>query len=229
MSGVFQAPSPSSADGRDHTLLDAAQLDSLAAAFTVLGRLHLLAPDEQTLLSLWELLDEWPLAGTEAAAAGLAELEAARRSGETSTTIRQDHDYLSGDTAVARVAPYESVHRGLEGLVFDEQTLEVRQAYRTLSLAAPRINREPDDHIGLEFDFIAQASLKALDALDADSVHDARRYIEAGAGFLREHLQPWAPEMLTRAGAEARTHFMRGLALLSLGALESYAGMLADR
>ncbi|MGC3954759.1 MAG: molecular chaperone TorD family protein [Propionicimonas sp.] len=224
MSAPAQPPAGGAADPR----LDPAQLDNLAASFAVLGRLQLTAPDEQTLLSLWELLDEWPLTGAAATAAGLAELQAARRSGESSAAIRQDHSYLYGDTAVARVAPYESVHRGLEGLVFDEQTLEVRQAYRSLSLAAPRINQEPDDHLGLEFDFISQANLKALDALDAGSIQDAHRYSRAGADFLRDHLQQWAPEMLARVVDEAGTHFMRGLALLSLGALQSYAELIGE-
>lgn len=224
MSGHSHASPHPVADGA----LDPARLDALAAAFAVLGRLHLTAPDEQTLLSLWELLDEWPLAESADAAAGLAELASARRTGETSTAIRADHAYLYGDTAVAVVAPYESVHRGRDGLVFDEQTLEVRQAYRALALAAPRLNKEPDDHIGLEFDFIAQSSLRALDALDAGNSQDARRYVDAGAGLLRDHLQQWAPAMLTTAAEAARTHFMRGLSLLSLGALETYARLVAD-
>lgn len=208
-------------------MLDIEQLDHVAAAFSVLGRFHRSAPDEQTLLTFWELLEEWPLSDTDAAAAGLAALELARSSGETSEQIRSDHAYLYGHTAVAKVAPYESVHRGLEGLVFDEQTLEVREAYRSLQLQAPRLNKEPDDHIGLELDFIAQTSLKALDALDADSPDEAERYVRIGAAFLREHLQQWAPEMLTRMAEEARTQFMRGIGLLSLGALETYARLVA--
>ena len=43
---------------------DIARLDDMAAAFSVLGRFHRAAPDEQTLLTLWELL------GTKASSMG---------------------------------------------------------------------------------------------------------------------------------------------------------------
>ena len=140
--------------------------------------------------------------------------------------FRHDHDRLYGDTAAAVVPPYESVHRGLDGLVFDEQTLEVRAAYRGLSLQAPRLNREPDDHIGLEFDFVARSCLRAIDALDAGDEAEAERFIGIGAAFVRDHLLPWAPEMLATAIGRAHTHFMRGVGLLSLGALASYVELV---
>lgn len=200
---------------------DIARLDELAAAFSVLGGFHRTAPDEQTLLTLWELLAEWPLP-SERAREGLAELAASRSQGEHPTEIRRDHDALYGVTAAALVPPYESVHRGTEGLVFDEQTLEVRAAYRDLSLRAPRLNREPDDHIGLEFDFVAQSCLRAIDAVDAGEDAEAARFVGVGAAFLREHLLAWAPDMLASMIAQADTHFMRGVGLLSLGTLETY-------
>ena len=204
---------------------DIARLDDMAAAFSVLGRFHRAAPDEYTLLTLWELLDEWPLDSKDARL-GLAELTASRREAESSDAIRHDHDRLYGDTAAAVVPPYESVHRGLDGLVFDEQTLEVRAAYRGLSLQAPRLNREPDDHIGLEFDFVARSCLRAIDALDAGDEAEAERLIGIGAAFVRDHLLPWAPEMLATAIGRAHTHFMRGVGLLSLGALASYVELV---
>ncbi|HMS35602.1 MAG TPA: hypothetical protein PKA93_00445, partial [Arachnia sp.] len=60
---------------------DIERLDDMAAAFSVLGRFHRAAPDEQTLLTLWELLDEWPLDSKDARL-GLAELTASRRETE---------------------------------------------------------------------------------------------------------------------------------------------------
>ena len=87
---------------------DIARLDNMAAAFSVLGRFHRAAPDEQTLLTLWELLDEWPLDSKDARL-GLAELTASRRETESSDAIRHDHDRLYGDTAAAVVPPYVSI------------------------------------------------------------------------------------------------------------------------
>ncbi|WP_413450747.1 molecular chaperone TorD family protein [Georgenia phoenicis] len=204
-------------------MTDTDQLDDLAAAFAVLGRFHQEPPDDDALAGLRELLDEWPLPGTPGAEEGLRLICASRDAGEDAAAIRRDHAWLYGTLATAKVAPYESVHRGQERLVFDAHTLEVRDAYRALSLQAPHLNREPDDHIGLELDFVAQSCLRALDALEQGSASDAERYVRHGADFLRTHLLEWAPEMLGRVVAEADTAFMRGLAQLSLGALDSYA------
>jgi len=204
-------------------VLDPTQLDALAAGFTVLARFHQEPPDEDTLATFRPMLDEWPLPGTEGAARGLEVLRSPEALAEDAASIRADHAGLYGTLAVARVAPYESVHRGQERLVFDEHTLQVRDAYRTLSLQAPKLNREPDDHIGLELEFVAQSCLRALDALDQGSPADAERYVRLGADFYRDHLGQWAPEMLGRVVGEAHTAFMTGLAHLTAGALESYA------
>ena len=43
-------------------MLDAATLDSLAAAFAALGRLHREAPDETAPRGFRDLIEDWPLA-----------------------------------------------------------------------------------------------------------------------------------------------------------------------
>lgn len=203
-------------------MLDPAQLDALAAGLSVVARFHQEPPDDTTLAALRQMLDEWPLPGTDGATRGIELLRSPRAAAEDAATVRADHAGLYGTLATARVAPYESVHRGQERLVFDEHTLEVRDAYRTLSLRAPRLNREPDDHIGLELEFLAQSCLRAIDALEQDSPDDAARYVRLGADFFRDHLARWAPDMLGRVVDEAHTAFMAGLAHLTLGALETY-------
>ncbi|WP_168929317.1 molecular chaperone TorD family protein [Nocardioides sp. GY 10113] len=198
--------------------MDRAYWENHAAAFAVLGRLHREPPSDEALASITGLLDEWPLPGTPGAAAGLDRLRRSRDAGEDAAAVRADHDRLYGVSAVALVAPYESVHRGQDRLVFDTATLQVRESYRAIGLQAPRLNLEPDDHIGLEFDFVAQAVLRAIGSPD-DAVAEAA--LEPARAFLVEHLLPWAPAMLVRAATTARTDFMAGIALLSSGALDS--------
>lgn len=211
-----------SVTGESTWVLDTARLDDLAAAFAVLGRFHLEPPGPEALATFWQMLAEWPLPDTNDAREGLRLLRSAQSAAETAEQVRADHARLYGTLAVAVVAPYESVHRGQDGLVFDEHTLEVREAYRFLALQAPRLNREPDDHIGLELEFVSQSCLRAIGALEQGSQADAERYVRHGADFLRTHLLEWAPEVLEIVAAEARTDVMRGLAYLTLGALTSY-------
>ncbi|QOQ39533.1 TorD/DmsD family molecular chaperone [Trueperella pecoris] len=204
------------------------RLEALAAAFLTLGRLHLDSPDSATLTQLAGMYLEWPLAGPDASAhtaQGLDYWSASFGVGEDAQALRKDLNDLYGRTAAAKVAPFESVHRG-EGLVFDEETLQVRAEYRQLGLQAPRLHKEPDDHIGLEFNFVAQGLVRALEALDGSSFVDADRYVGLVRRFYTEHLALWAPQMLASARDAASSDFYRGLAALSLGALEELASAL---
>nr|WP_241698291.1 molecular chaperone TorD family protein [Flaviflexus huanghaiensis] len=172
---------------------------------------------------LKELLVEWPLEEKDDTAFGLDELRKSFDEGESVSDIRRDHNLLYGVTATAKVPPYESVHRNQDRLVFDKETLEVRAEYRKLGLQAPKLNQEPDDHIGLEFNFIAQSCLRSLDALDQGSTTDASRYYGIGAVFMHQHINEWVPQMLEQAAEAAETHFYSGVMYLSLGAISAYA------
>ncbi len=198
-------------------------LDALAAAFVTLGRLHLDAPSEETIAQLAQMYHDWPLPLDGETAAGIEQWEASFEAGESAREMRDDLNDLYGRTARAKVAPFESVHRGRDGLVFDEETLQVRQEYRQLGLQAPNLHKEPDDHIGLEFDFVAQGLVRALTALEHDAENDAERYVSIVWRFYRDHLAQWAPEMLTKARDAAETHFYRGVMSLSLGSLAQLA------
>jgi len=194
--------------------------DALAAAFGTLGRLHRQSPDRETLAALRGLLDEWPLPHTDDARAGLDRMRRSAELHETVEAIRSDHDRLYGVSATAAVAPYESVQRGIDRLVFDQETHVVRAVYRRFGLSAPNLHREPDDHIGLEFDFVAHLMLRVLDEVSRDP-GDPQVPLSAARAFLDEHLLMWAPAMLAEAVSLAHTEFMAGVALLSRGALES--------
>ncbi|MCL2848969.1 MAG: molecular chaperone TorD family protein [Micrococcales bacterium] len=207
--------------------MTADELDHFAAAFTVLGRFHLLPPEEEALVCLDELLDEWPLPATGATAVGLDLMRQSRRH-ESAASIRRDHNGLYGRTGAAKVAPYESVHRGVDHLVFDAQTLQVRGAYQALGLRAPELNHEPDDHLGLELDFLAASCLRALDAQDLRAYADAECCWRTGVSFLHEHLLAWAPDVLRTVADEAETQFMQAVAHLTTGALDAYATLAED-
>lgn len=208
-------------------MVDVDHLEALTTSFLTLGRLHLKAPDEAALAAIRGMLDEWPLPAAGHTGTGLSALQSSADRFESAEAIRVDHDRLYGVSARAIVAPFESVHRGDDGLVFDVQTLEVRQAYTQLGLQAPKLNREPDDHIGLEFDFIGQALLGAMDA--RDNGLDTAPELDIAAAFLNEHLLTWAPAMLAAVAEAADTAFMRGVAELSLGALDGLTSVLSNR
>lgn len=211
------------------------RLEALAASFSTLARLHLSAPTSEILEELKTLYAEWPLQEEftqtptrPETITGLSEWNKSFETSEDAGDIADDLNLLYGRTATAKIAPYESVHRGQDGLVFDAQTLEVRDLYRELNLQAPNLNREPDDHIGLEFDFIAQVLTFWLTALDNNAPSDAERYRNAVVTFHEDHVSLWIPAFLTKAHELADSSFIRGLLSLSLGAVKELESGLME-
>ncbi|MBB1509660.1 molecular chaperone [Tessaracoccus sp. MC1756] len=193
--------------------MDAEDLDRRSASLTVISRLLLAPPSEDALRQLRDpdLLAEWPT--PEGADEGLRLLA---RSAESVEEVRIDHQRLFGGAGPAKANPFESVHRSREGLKFEAETLQVRAAYRRLGLQAPLLHKEPDDHIGLELEFVATAYQRAAELLDEGE--EADEVLAVAQDFIRDHLQQWVPQLFDLVVERAETDFYRGVGHLG-GAL----------
>ena len=211
--------------------LSSEELDGLAAAATVLSRLLLAAPDEQTLDGMRDpaMLADWPLPVGEVAARGIDFLASSRDRGEDVRAVKRDHARLFVGPDTLRAPPYESVHRSADGLVFETQTVQVRAFYARFDLTAPRVGRDPDDHIGLELAFVAALANRALDALEAGDVAERARLLDALREFLDEHLLTWGPDLMVLIGERAETAFYQGVSALGFEALQHAAVRVCGR
>ncbi len=120
-------------------------------------------------------------------------------------------------------APWESVYFNQQRLVFQKQTLQVREWYARYNLQAERINREPDDHIGLELIFVSQLATRAAQAIEQGEPQAADELLRAEGQFLSEHLLRWGPAFGRLVVQHAETDFYRGLGHLLRGALVALA------
>ena len=210
----------------DGNRLIGARLDSFAAAYGFLSRLFLAPADADLCARLAEpgLLDEWPLEADAATAEGLRMLGSAGGAGGVEptdpTALARDYQALFVGPGHLLATPYESVYRTVDRLLFDEPTLQVRATYRAFGLEAPRLNREPDDHLGLELNFLSHLCVRGLDALSQDDGPMLDSIFAAHSAFLTDHVLAWAPECLDLVAEHARTDFYRGVAALTRGALE---------
>ncbi|MFP5346513.1 MAG: molecular chaperone [Actinomycetes bacterium] len=215
---------PVSGPGVPEPALLAVRLDELAAACSFLSRLFLAPVDEHVLAAVADpdLLADWPLERDVETRAGLSALgrAGAGPSPESLPELRRDHERLLVGPAHVVACPYESVYLSEEHLIFERQTLEVRAFYARFGLEAPRLNSEPDDHIGLELDFVAHLCLRALDALDTGDASEAATLTAAVGDFLRGHLLLWVHDCLRRLEDGAQTEFYRGVARLTRGTVQ---------
>lgn len=114
---------------------------------------------------------------------------------------------------------WESVYFHEDRLVFQEETLQVRSWYRRFGLEPDKLNREPDDHIGLELLFIAHLAKLGLSALETNDQPGFEDLLTAQRQFLSEHLLRWGPAWARSVVENAQTGFYQGLAYLTIGAL----------
>ncbi len=119
--------------------------------------------------------------------------------------------------------PWESVYFSEDRLVFQEQTLQVRNWYRRFGLEPEKLHKEPDDHIGLEISFVAYLARLAFEALAEQDEEEFEQLLEAQRQFLSEHLLKWGPYWCDLVLEHAQTEFYQGLALLTRGALLAMA------
>lgn len=200
------------------SVVDAADLDAAAAAWTVLSAAFGREPDEQFVDAMRrpDDLAAWPLAD-ERSRAGVALLLRSAEQGETVAQVVADHRRLLRGPERLPVSPYESVHRSVERLVFEPETMQVRAFYRRFGLQAERLNKEPDDHVALESAFLAHLAVRALDVIDAGG--DPTHFVDGLRRFVAEHAGVWLPDYFDQVAEHAATDFLRGLAGLGAGAI----------
>lgn len=103
--------------------------------------------------------------------------------------------------------PWGSVYLNSERLLFNEETLLVRQFYEKYGMMLKKKHHEPDDHIGIEFEFIAHLAQNG-------SMDKARE-------FAMQYVMPWVPLWGSDVQQYAGTGYCRGLALMAMGGVQA--------
>lgn len=155
--------------------------------------------------------------------------------------LRLDYTRLFMGPGKVLAPPWESVYRTEERLLFREPTMQVREFYRRHGLEVPRLNREPDDHFGLELAFMAVLAERTISALEkagepmsqasggtveayrcgkgevGDGLVEVDYLLREQHRFLQEHLGQWVKAFTGDVGQYAATGYYRGMALVARG------------
>ncbi len=128
-----------------------------------------------------------------------------------------DHAQLFTGPAELKAAPWASVYMDQDQAVFGDETSHVRKFYDKYQMEVENKFKEPDDHLALEFQFIALI-LQHLELVDDAQ---SRQYILKDIhDFLHEHFLPWAPVCLDAVRQHAQTDFYKYAAILALFTIE---------
>ena len=133
--------------------------------------------------------------------------------------LQTDYARLFIGPAKVLTPPWESVYFSEERLVFQEETLQVREWYRRFDLQSVKLHAEPDDHVGLELTFLAHLAQRGLAALEQNDPSELQTLLEAQWEFLGSHPGKWVPTWCEQVAQEATTDFYRGIAYMIKGTL----------
>lgn len=200
-------------------------------AYSFLSKVLYEPPSEALIRNIVQedLFAEWPLPGSNARTdEGLKTLQQFTRDwhDERMRALERDYARLFLGPGKLLAPPWESVYRSPKGLIFERQTLEVRQFFQRAGMPIPNLGTEPDDHIGLELRFVAYLCAQGLYALEINKVEAFDAILETLCQFFAAHLSQWADQCFDQIAEHAETRFYRGIAQLASGCLAHTRAML---
>jgi putative dimethyl sulfoxide reductase chaperone len=109
---------------------------------------------------------------------------------------------------------YESVYRSPEGLIMQEETLQVSKQYLEAGLLVNPTQSFPADHIGAELEFLFFLCTRWPQEGNPER---QKKNLKFQQEFLREHLSVWTAPLCDRLFQEAESPYFQGLAKMAKG------------
>ncbi|WP_251553760.1 TorD/DmsD family molecular chaperone [Neobacillus muris] len=107
--------------------------------------------------------------------------------------------------------PWESYYRSKDHLLFEECMFQIRDLYYQFGLQNIKENKEPDDHLLLELEFMIFLSEQSLQQIDLEEL---KRFISTQIEFLQNHLLTWIPPFCERIFENTTSSLYLGAAML---------------
>ena len=187
------------------------------AYFRLLGSLLYNEPSVEVINALKKdsVFTELPYAqDNELARKGQAQLNRWSESGSNDSLTDEAREvYISLLVGLGKVlaAPWGSVYMDEDRLLFGEDTLGVRQYYEHYGMMVKQKYKEPDDHIGLELEFLAYLFEK--------------NEAEAAVKFAERYISPWIFKWNDDVQKYAKTAYYKGIANMATAGIEVLCGI----
>lgn len=117
--------------------------------------------------------------------------------------------------------PYASFYLSEDHSLMSEETLEVRKRYLEAGMALKDLHRVPDDHIGIELEFIYHLTKEILHHGERGNRVKLLGLLRMRTGFLQEHMALWVPLFASQLLECSQEPFYKGAASLLKEFMES--------
>lgn len=113
--------------------------------------------------------------------------------------------------------PYASFYLSESRALMTEETIEVRKRYLEAGMAVKELYSIPDDHIGIELEFIYYLTQKIIELFEQGDREIASKLFEIREDFLNEHMRKWVPLFVDKILESTNEDFYKGIALILRG------------
>jgi TorA maturation chaperone TorD len=110
--------------------------------------------------------------------------------------------------------PYASFYLSPSRALMTEDTLDVRRRYLQAGVAVRELDHTPDDHLGVELEFLHFLTLQAAQAAERGDAAAHDRALARRAEFVREHAARWMPQFAEALSHATQDEVFRAAALL---------------
>jgi TorA maturation chaperone TorD len=124
--------------------------------------------------------------------------------------------------------PSESAYMSTDHLIMQKPRDDVMMLYRAMGFEKVKEFTEPEDHIALELQFMANLCEKATAAMKNQNQADARKYLETQRDFLNQHLVKWVPRLVADILKGGRREFYKAVAKVTKGFIEMDKEMVQE-
>lgn len=144
---------------------------------------------------------------------------------EEVAVLQRDYLRLFVGCGVPLAPSWATFYSDANHQILGSETLEVRNCYRQFGLQVDRLNREPDDHLGLMMRFLAHVLLLECEAAERGDRAESARLFAVQETFLCDHVLPWLPAWSYSVQRGASSEYYRGCGDFVFGLLREYALM----
>ncbi|MFN3740063.1 MAG: molecular chaperone [Thermodesulfovibrionales bacterium] len=115
--------------------------------------------------------------------------------------------------------PYASFYLSESRALMTEETIDVRRRYLEAGMAVKELYSIPDDHIGIELEFVYYLTQSAIEYFENGNREESSRIFEMRKSFLIDHMTKWIPPFVDKILKSSQEDFYKGIAYMLRGVL----------
>jgi TorA maturation chaperone TorD len=115
--------------------------------------------------------------------------------------------------------PYASFYLSESRSLMTEETIDVRKRYLEAGMAVKELYSIPDDHIGIEWEFIYYLTQRIIELFEQGQREEASRLFEIRSDFFSKHMTLWLPFFADKVFESTQEDFYKGAALILRGVI----------